>query len=218
VIRAVLAALLTVALATAAAAQSPREQRGATPGRFDFYVLALSWSPAYCALDDRPSAEQCGADAPRGFVLHGLWPQFARGYPTECDDARRPPRDTVRAAVPPFPTEGLARYQWRRHGVCSGLDATSYFRAARAAFAAVKFPEGLARGGRDEISPQEIERLFAAADPRLSPAKMSVQCRQGALTEVRICLAKDLSGPVACPEVDRDTCRRERIGIIPARD
>ena len=30
-------------------AQNKAAKTGAEPGQFDFYVLALSWSPAYCA-------------------------------------------------------------------------------------------------------------------------------------------------------------------------
>ena len=56
---------------------------------FDFYVLALSWSPSYCAsFGDRANRQQCEADDPLGFVVHGLWPQFTTGYPTECPTDR----------------------------------------------------------------------------------------------------------------------------------
>ena len=44
------ATLAWLCLAGAAQAQG-FGQRGRTPGDFDFYVLALSWSPGFCALD-----------------------------------------------------------------------------------------------------------------------------------------------------------------------
>ena len=48
---------------------------------FDYYVLALSWSPGFCATHSR--SLQCGGDD--GFVLHGLWPQYLNGgYPSDC--------------------------------------------------------------------------------------------------------------------------------------
>ena len=48
------------------------------PGEFDYYALALSWSPEHCAI--KPAdREQCSRQL--GFVLHGLWPQYQRGYP-----------------------------------------------------------------------------------------------------------------------------------------
>ena len=37
--------MLSVAVASGAAAQDRRQNQ---PGQFDFYVLALSWSPSFC--------------------------------------------------------------------------------------------------------------------------------------------------------------------------
>src|SRR6188768_4245397 len=71
-----------VLLAGGAAAQDPRQNE---PGKFDFYVLALSWSPSYCeqAGDRKSAQQQCGA-RPFSFVVHGLWPQYERGFPEFC--------------------------------------------------------------------------------------------------------------------------------------
>ena len=42
----------------------PRETRGAAAGAFDFYVLALSWSPGFCeAGGSAKGRDQCGPDA-----------------------------------------------------------------------------------------------------------------------------------------------------------
>ena len=47
-----------VLLTGGAAAQDPRQNE---PGKFDFYVLALSWSPSYCEQEgERAPAQQCG--------------------------------------------------------------------------------------------------------------------------------------------------------------
>ena len=60
--------------------------RGA--GDFDYYVLALSWSPTYCALEgDARRDAQCDAGKDHGFTLHGLWPQFEKGWPSFCSGA-----------------------------------------------------------------------------------------------------------------------------------
>ena len=55
-------------------------------GKFDFYVLALSWSPTYCLNEGRGRNDrtQCGGDKAHGFIVHGLWPQFDNGYPEYC--------------------------------------------------------------------------------------------------------------------------------------
>lgn len=63
------------------------ERYGARPGEFDFYVLALSWSPSFCnSQAGRRSREQCAIAASSAFVVHGLWPQFERGFPSYCRD------------------------------------------------------------------------------------------------------------------------------------
>lgn len=49
---------------------------GERAGDFDYYVLSLSWSPTWCALEgDERGSPQCDADRDLGWVLHGLWPQ-----------------------------------------------------------------------------------------------------------------------------------------------
>ena len=56
---------------------------GERAGDFDYYVLALSWSPTYCALEGEARGNpQC--DRPLGWVLHGLWPPYEDGWPSYC--------------------------------------------------------------------------------------------------------------------------------------
>src|SRR5215469_4679314 len=78
---ALLALLLTPRAATA---QDPRQN---TPGQFDFYILSLSWSPSFCAgaaeRGARNANVQCGP-RPYSFVVHGLWPQYDKGFPEYC--------------------------------------------------------------------------------------------------------------------------------------
>ncbi len=104
----------------------------------------MSWSPGFCELSGGRDREQCSAEGSIGksFVLHGLWPQFRNGYPSECAPDRPAPRYAVESAVPPYPTAGLARYQWRKHGSCSGLAASAYFTAASEAFNRIKSRPG----------------------------------------------------------------------------
>ena len=65
---------------------SAQDRRQNAPGEFDFYVLALSWSPSFCeAAQERgglgkSQQMQCGG-RPYSFVVHGLWPQNERGFP-----------------------------------------------------------------------------------------------------------------------------------------
>src|SRR6478752_5799189 len=78
--------LLALVASTQAYAQG--EKRGGPAGDFDFYVLALSWSPGFCeTAGSGRERDQCKDGAGLGFVVHGLWPQNERGFPSECAPA-----------------------------------------------------------------------------------------------------------------------------------
>ena len=66
-------------------------QTRGTPGKFDFYVLTLSWSPDYCAKNGQRDQQQCNSGKKLGFVLHGLWPQYQKGYPASCSTEKLTP-------------------------------------------------------------------------------------------------------------------------------
>ncbi|BCB18816.1 ribonuclease T2 [Bosea sp. ANAM02] len=196
-------------------------QRGGTPGDFDFYVLALSWSPGFCELDgDRSrNREQCGEGAGLRFVVHGLWPQHERGYPSECGPAgRTPSRIALEQAEGLFPSEGLARYQWRKHGTCTGSSPSDYFRDVRRAREKVVIPPALAKADRDQTwTAIDLERAFAAANPGLRTDMMSVACRRGVLQEVKICFTRDLRDFRSCQQVDRSGCRAREFTVVAPR-
>ena len=197
-----------------AAAQA--ERRGGPPGDFDFYVLALSWSPGFCATEgDGKGRDQCRTGSGLGFVVHGLWPQFDRGFPTECQPANpTPSRLSLEAARGVFPDEGLARYEWRKHGTCSGRSPTDYFRDVRAARDKVQIPPELSRPTAPVTTTAiDLERSFVAANPGLRADMVSVACRGSMLQEVRVCMTRDLRSFASCPEVDRRGCRARDITI-----
>lgn len=209
------------ALSGSAAAQG-RSERGGVPGEFDFYVLALSWSPGFCELEgdgrgrDR---EQCAPGARLGFVVHGLWPQNERGFPSDCGPAgRTPSRIAMEQAAGLFPSEGLARHEWRKHGTCSGSSPSDYFADVRRARDKVVIPPALQKSERDQSwTAIDLERAFVAANPGLRTDMMSIACRRGVLQEVRICFSKDLRGFRTCEEVDRSGCRTREITVNAVR-
>ncbi|WP_246520030.1 ribonuclease T2 [Ancylobacter lacus] len=208
-----------VALALAGTVPGLAQQPG-TPGRFDHYVLALSWSPSYCAAaGEKANAQQCGADArPYAFVVHGLWPQYASGWPQDC---QRPapfvPEGTVTAMLDLMPSRGLVLHQWRKHGTCSGLAPDAYFAAVRQARARLVIPEDYQRPERTRmVAPEEVERAFIAANPGLKPDMIAIACDGRRLSEVRICLDRGF-GFTPCPEVDRRACRATRVALPPTR-
>ena len=54
----------------------PALAENAKAGEFDYYVMALSWSPNWCEIEcDFKNSEQCDPRHDYGWILHGLWPQ-----------------------------------------------------------------------------------------------------------------------------------------------
>ena len=195
-----------------APAPSPRVGPMAT-GNFDFYVLALSWSAGFCEVSGGGKS-QCEPGGNLGFVVHGLWPQYEHGYPSNCGYAPAPSRLALDRAKGVYPDEGLARYEWRKHGSCTGLSAGDYFDSVARARAGVVIPESFVKVPSDQnLATMDIERAFLGANPRLRPGMLSVGCQRGVLEEVRICLTKDLRDFRACPEVARRGCRSREIRV-----
>ncbi|PZO77150.1 MAG: ribonuclease [Mesorhizobium amorphae] len=184
---------------------------------FDFYVLALSWSPSYCEAEGADANRfQCGAQKPYSFVVHGLWPQNERGYPEFCDTSERDvPRETMRAMSDLMPSFGLVRHQWRKHGSCSGLDQDAYFALVRQARERITIPTEFRRpASARTVEPHAVETRFRSSNPGLAADAIAVTCDRERLREVRICLNKDLSFR-SCPEVDRRSCRLGRASMPP---
>ena len=187
---------------------------GERAGDFDYYVLALSWTPTWCALegDDRNSP-QCDAGQGHGFTLHGLWPQYEDGWPSFCPTAARPPsRAETGAMVDIMGSSGLAWHQWRKHGSCTGLSAQDYFRLSRLAYERVTRPDLLRRLDRPVRLPaQVIEDAFLEENPALTDEMLTVTCRAGRVQEVRLCLTRDLDPRACAPDVARDCTLQDAL-------
>ncbi len=176
-----------------------------TPGEFDYYVLALSWQPTWCALEGE-GAPQC--DEGRGWTLHGLWPQHEEGWPSDCPSAfGDPTRREAAAMADIMGSAGLARHEWRRHGTCSGLSPGGYFALSRRAFEAAAIPDAFGRLPRAvEIPASVVEEAFLREDGRLVPDGVTVTCEAGHVEEVRLCLTRELEPRPCAPDARRD-CR-----------
>jgi ribonuclease T2 len=208
---------LLVGMAGTAPAQ---DRRQSAPGEFDFYVLSLSWSPSFCeAASERGgrSSAQCGG-RPFSFVVHGLWPQYEHGFPDYCQrPSPRLDRNIMTSMLDLMPAPGLIFNEWDKHGTCSGLGARAYFETIRKARSAVKIPpEFLELSVPKTVAPAEIEDAFIKVNPGLSNSAIAVTCDRTRLSEVRICLSKDLQFR-ACEEIDRRACRRDEVVMPPMR-
>jgi ribonuclease T2 len=196
-----------------------QDRRQNEPGKFDFYLLSLSWSPTFCeqAGDRKGAQQQCG-ERPYSFVVHGLWPQYERGFPEFCQqpapfvDGR-----LVNSMLDLMPARGLVINEWRKHGVCSGLQPRGYFEAVRKARARVKIPDAFLDPKTElVVAPDEVEEAFVKANPGLSRAGIAVTCSSTRLSEVRICMTRELEFR-DCQETERRACRREKVVMPPVR-
>lgn len=206
----------------------PHARAAGTPGKFDYYVLALSWSPSFCAAEGRNQrSAQCSGTRPYAFVLHGLWPQYETsgpdpGWPNHCDTGRKPwvPRQLIAGMLDIMPARGLVIHQYKKHGTCSGLDPERYFRAARSAYERIRIPARYLSPQKPVIvSPREIENDFLKSNQGLAPEMISIACGRGKrLREVRICFSKDLKlRPCGANEAQAKLCRLDKIVLPPVR-
>ncbi len=280
--------LVSCALALTAHAQG---DRGAPPGDFDYYVLALSWSPTYCdqrggeggggdrydrgggggdrydrgggggdrydreggggdrydrgggyrfrfydrgGYEDRyggwggynrrrgDSDEQCSSARPYAFVLHGLWPQYdRRGWPEWCEGEQRPwvSDEVIDSMMDIMPSRKLVIQEYKKHGVCSGLDPRKYFSTARDAYRSIRIPEEFQDLTKSlSASPDEIRRAFLDANKQLSDDMVQVVCSRRLLREVRVCFSKDLTPqPCSQREQKRKLCNYDTVIMPPVR-
>jgi ribonuclease T2 len=216
----ILVCILACILALSTAAASAQDRRQNQPGQFDYYVLALSWSPSFCeasAERGREQKEQCGP-RPYSFVVHGLWPQYEKGFPEFCQQpAPRLDRNIVSSMLDLMPAPRLIFNEWDKHGTCSGLTPRAYFDSVRKARAAVKIPQAYIEPERPlTVLPDEVEDAFVQANPGLTREAIAVTCDSRRLNEVRVCLSKDFRFR-DCAEVDRRACRRDKLQMPPVR-
>jgi ribonuclease T2 len=273
--------------------------RGGVPGDFDYYVLALSWSPTFCSGqgrgdgdgrggsdgaygeyrgygggyggggygddrgygsygsgggydgwgygDDRgygsygsgggyngrsyggrwgygrrDSDEQCSGTRPYAFILHGLWPQYERGnWPEMCQTGSRPwvPGETIDRMLDIMPSRHLVIQEYKKHGVCSGLDPQGYFDAARRAYGSIRIPGQFQNPSEPlKMAPEDTQKAFLEANPQLGADAIQIVCSRDALKEVRICLTKDLTPrPCSRNEHTRRSCSYGTLTVPPVR-
>ncbi|MBL8632184.1 MAG: ribonuclease T2 [Myxococcales bacterium] len=187
-------------------------------GSFDYYVLALSWSPQFCnSRKFSPNDPQCGEGRRYGFIVHGLWPQYEKGYPESCATSFQLAPQTVEKVLPMMPSQKLIEHEWQKHGTCSGLSAEQYFSQVESVFAGLVIPEPYRQPTAPVVtSLLDLKQRFLEANPRLLPDSITAQCSGAYLREVRICLRKDLS-PMPCSRFVHDACRAPELQLKPLR-
>jgi ribonuclease T2 len=200
------------------AAKSHHEDRhAATTGEYDYYVMALSWSPTFCQT--HPDEDEQCAHKGYGFVLHGLWPQYEKGGgPQRCASDDNPDRKTIAETLAFMPSKRLINHEWHAHGACTGLGPERYFELADRAFASLRVPPELkAPHSALQMRADDLRSALKRANPGLADDMLSLHCSQGELVEVRVCLDKDLALR-GCGKRMRTGCPVSTPFSIPAAD
>ena len=170
---------------------------------FDYYLLALSWSPAYCAIHNNQE-KQCLQH--RSFILHGLWPQYkAGGYPHDCNkgDSSWVSEETINHMMDVMPKKNLIIHEYKKHGTCTGLSPEEYFEKARRAYQKITIPKELKSVKDDQtLGASELTDMFVRANPKLAAEDIQLVCVGNWLSEIRVCLSKDLT-PTSCTEANK---------------
>ncbi|MGA7179700.1 MAG: ribonuclease I [Thiobacillaceae bacterium] len=190
------------------------------PPTFNYYTLSLSLAPAFC--EEGPGrvrhSRQCNQLTDAEFrsqplTLHGLWPsRLDRHHPVWCgkdqhEGGRFCRMDVVPlssltrrhlADVMPGISDCLDRYEWAKHGTCSGMGADAYF--SRAVELVDRANHALGRqilsSAGNEIPLVQIRARLSQADPQLTEATI-FDCRsprgggRPMLSEIRIYFEKD---------------------------
>ena len=197
--------------------------KGQVPGQFDYYVLALSWAPNYCAGDaGQNDHQQCGPDRRFAFVVHGLWPQYAKGWPEYCKTRESwIPQDLIDGVMDVMPSKKLIIYEWKKHGSCSGLSQDEYFRAVKLMFRAVRIPARyLSPQAPVTVTPEQLVTDFVKSNTALTADMLSVQCGnatdQARLSELRVCVNKAGSF-MACGMNEARQCRAKSLVLLPVK-
>lgn len=184
-----------------APALTPRPDEVVSGVSVAYYVLALNWTPEWCRSGGSgASAREMECATPRGFSLHGLWPDGAAPpYPRFCHPAGQLDVATVRRMYCRTPSPVLLQHEWQAHGTCAAWpDARAFFAQSARLYDALKIPpiERLRPGA---LTAGDVRGAFVAANPRLKADEVYVQSnRMGALTEVRICYSLAFK-PAPCP-------------------
>lgn len=232
------AAAFVLVLMAAVPAQPRHRHPAPDGGGFDYFLLSLSIAPSFCALSPANQAKQkCRTLTAANIrqtplTVHGLWPNRA-GVSVNLQ-----PRDCAGPSLGPLPEAtqaqlrrympggpGLARYEWRKHGACSGMSPESYFAAMVDPAAKANATIGAAMRERGMLGQRmRVAGLLSAVavrDPALAAA-IVVDCRQprgggeALVDEVRVVLSKDLR-PMPAAEVglgQNSGCPRG-AGLVP---
>ncbi len=155
------------------------------------YVLAASWSPEYCRKGD--ASMQCsGRNGRFGFILHGLWPEAAKGPPPQwCAKGPRPRPETLRRSLCLTPAPGLLEHEWAKHGTCMAKKPETYFKVSGILWRSVQWPDADRLSRKQGLTAGDLREAFVMANPEWTREQLGVETNQrGWLKGVRLCYSR----------------------------
>jgi ribonuclease T2 len=190
--------ITSLIVSNSALAQNP-----GTPGKFDLYVLTLSWSPDYCATNQKPDPNQCNVGKKLGFVLHGLWPQYQKGYPANCSSQKLTP--AIKQKFPGlYPSAGLYNHEWQKHGTCSGKTPEQYLALSKKLKDSVAIPTVYNRPIKPfRTTIAGLKTTFISANSEFTADGIAPYCSDSGrfLKEVFFCYSPDGKAGICSQEV-----------------
>ncbi|MDH5543975.1 MAG: hypothetical protein OEZ43_00190 [Gammaproteobacteria bacterium] len=180
---------------------------------FDYYVLALSWQPAFCEF--HPQKKECQGSSTDVFsaeqpALHGLWPNrlndpkhryaYCAGKKAKgdwCEDKIAVDHAKLEKYMPGV-ASCLQNYQWRKHGSCSGLTVQDYFETSITLvqdFATTAIAQEIRRNIGKVVSSELLLQRWNENNKQ-SDGAIELVCRRhngkAYLLEVRIALSREI--------------------------
>jgi ribonuclease T2 len=191
--------------------------------RFDFYAYSMSYQPEFCKENNEKfvGCHNPSEDWEGQLTIHGLWPNRDDGtWPSDCsnekldttllqtlsdDLAQKWPNVKASSTSPGH--EAFWAHEWSKHGTCSGLSQQDYFMTALDLL--LPTPSIVRENYGSVVKREDLEKGYLGSD-------MSVfVCKNGYLSEVRVCFEKVEDGAVGervtCPEsiLKEDSCGDE---------
>lgn len=179
-----------------------REEARGQKGDFDHYILSFSWSPAFC---DSPAGKRASLqcrDNSFGWIVHGLWPQYATRragqlWPQYCGPVQPVPEPVLRRHLCASPDPRLMQCEWAKHGSCSDFATPdAYFEAQNRLAGSLTLPAP---------QPGQSAGAFATAVVNANTGRglqrhhlRVVGGRGLEIREIRICVERDLGRFRAC--------------------
>ncbi|MCT2401343.1 ribonuclease T2 family protein [Novosphingobium mangrovi (ex Huang et al. 2023)] len=164
------------------------------------YTLAASWSPDYCKMSGDTTSMQCSRRNGRfGFILHGLWPEAARGpAPQWCATRPLPTPEVVRRNLCMTPSPGLLAHEWAKHGSCMTKRPATYFKVSAILWRSIRWPDADRLSRHKDLTAGDLRKAFVARNPDWKREYVGLDVsRAGWLREIRLCYGKDFM-PKAC--------------------